>query len=101
MPKIHGFTPPSPNLFAVVNLRRLEQGFQAGEEVTPERLVEAGLVRDLRLPVKVLGDGEITKPLTVAAHRFSAGAQKKLVEAGGTVQLLEGAGEARRRKHAN
>ena len=100
MPKLHGFTPPSPRLFALVNLRRLERDFQAGDEVTPERLVEAGLIRDLKLPVKVLGDGEITKPLTVAAHRFSAGAQKKLVEAGGAVQILDEA-TARRRKRAS
>jgi len=89
MPKMHGFTSPSPNLFAVVNLQWLENRFNAGEEVTPARLVQAGLLRDLRLPVKVLGGGEITKPLMVAAHRFSATAKEKLLVAGGAVQLLE------------
>lgn len=100
MPKMHGFTPPSPNPFVVVNLHRLESGFNAGDEINPTRLVQAGLLRDLRLPIKVLGDGEITKPLIVAAHRFSAAAREKLLAAGGTIQILDGATRNRRRERA-
>jgi large subunit ribosomal protein L15 len=90
LPKKRGFTNPNPHDFAVVNLKRLEERFQAGEEVTPSRMVEVGLVRGLRLPVKVLGDGELTKALTVTAHSFSAGALQKLQEAGGSAQIVDG-----------
>ena len=96
MPKIHGFTNPNPRLFSIVNLKRLEERFEAGVEVTPTRMVEAGLIRGLRLPVKVLGDGDLTKSLTVSAHSFSAGAREKLQAAGGTAQLLDDAQLMRR-----
>jgi large subunit ribosomal protein L15 len=89
MPKKHGFTNPNPRLFSIVNLKRLEERFEAGVEVTPTRMVEAGLIRGLRLPVKVLGDGDLSKALTVSAHSFSAGAREKLQAAGGTVQILD------------
>ena len=88
MPKKRGFTPPFPRTYALVNLKRLEERFQANDEVTPERLVQVGLLRDADLYVKVLGDGQVTKPLTVSAHRFSAGAREKLLAAGGTLQDL-------------
>ncbi len=95
MPKKRGFRHPFPRTYALVNLKRLEERFQADDEVTPERLAQAGLIRDAALPVKVLGDGQVTKALTVSAHRFSAGAREKLLAAGGTLQDLP---EARRGK---
>jgi large subunit ribosomal protein L15 len=72
----------------VVNLGRLD-AFEAGTIVTPELLREHGLIK-ARLPLKVLGKGALTKPLTVRAHRFSAGAQQAITQAGGTAEVIEG-----------
>ena len=66
-----------------VNVRDLER-FDAGAEVTPEALVEAGLIRNTKLDVKILGHGDLTKKLTVSAHLFSASAREKIEAAGGT-----------------
>jgi large subunit ribosomal protein L15 len=71
-----------------VNVRDLEARFDAGAEVTPESLKELGLVRSLRRDVKILGHGDLTKKLTVSAHRFSATAREKIEAAGGTVTSL-------------
>jgi large subunit ribosomal protein L15 len=71
-----------------VNLRDLEARFDAGAEVTPEALKELGLIRSLRRDVKILGHGDLTKKLTVSAHRFSANAREKIEAAGGTVTSL-------------
>jgi large subunit ribosomal protein L15 len=70
-----------------VNVSALEQ-FDAGTDVTPELLAERGLIRHTRIDVKILGDGELTKKLSVTAHRFSASAQEKIESAGGTVTAL-------------
>jgi len=70
-----------------VNVRDLER-FDG--EVTPELLKEAGLIRNTRLDVKVLGHGDLTKKLTVSAHLFSAGAREKIEKAGGTITWLRG-----------
>jgi hypothetical protein len=70
-----------------VNVRDLER-FDAGTDVTPELLKEAGLVPHLRHDVKILGEGELTKTLNVTAHRFSASARGKIEAAGGTVNAL-------------
>jgi large subunit ribosomal protein L15 len=72
-----------------VNLRDLEQRFDDGAEVTPDSLREAGLATRREVPVKVLGDGDITKALTVHAHRFSKSARGKIEAAGGTCQTIE------------
>jgi len=71
-----------------VNVAALEQRFEAGAEVTPEVLRERGLVR-ASLPVKVLGRGELDRPLTVRAHAVSASAKAKIEGAGGSVQLVD------------
>lgn len=73
--------------FAVVNLRQLDI-FPAGSEVTLEKMQAAGLIGNIKGPVKVLGDGEVDKPLTVCAHRFSREARRKIEAAGGKVQEL-------------
>jgi large subunit ribosomal protein L15 len=73
-----------------VNLRDLEERFEAGAEVTPDALREHNLAKRRGIPVKVLGEGEITKALTVHAHGFSASAREKIEAAGGTCQTLEG-----------
>jgi large subunit ribosomal protein L15 len=71
-----------------VNLRDLEARFDDGSEVTPEALVSAGVIKNTRTDVKILGQGELTKKLTVTAHRFSATARMKIEQAGGTVVSL-------------
>jgi large subunit ribosomal protein L15 len=70
-----------------VNVRDLDR-FDAGAEVTPEALVEIGLIKNTKTDVKVLGDGEISKQLTVRVHAISASARQKIEAAGGTVELL-------------
>ena len=71
-----------------VNLRDLDGRFDDGAEVTPATLRARGLASRKDVPVKILGQGEITKKLTVTAHGFSATAREKIEAAGGTVELL-------------
>ena len=73
-----------------VNLRDLEQRFDDGAEVTPDALVGKGLATRKGVPVKVLGQGDISKKLTVHAHGFSKSAREKIEGAGGTCQVLDG-----------
>jgi len=72
-----------------VNLRELEARFEAGAEVTPDALRERGLATRKAVPVKVLGQGELTKALTVQAHAFSRTAREKIEAAGGTCREIE------------
>ena len=72
-----------------VNLRDLEARFEKGAEVTPDTLRAAGLATRREVPVKVLGQGDISKALTVHAHGFSKAAREKIESAGGTCQLIE------------
>jgi large subunit ribosomal protein L15 len=82
-----------------VNVGDLEQRFEAGAEVSPETLKASGLVRKLSVDVKVLGQGELTKQLTVTAHRFSKSAVEKIEAAGGTVIRLREPVEKKRKRH--
>jgi large subunit ribosomal protein L15 len=91
LPRRRGFTNIFRLEYAEVNVGQLER-FADKSEVTPERLQEAGLLKTLRRPVKILGDGFLTKPLTVHAHRFSAGARQKIEAAGGKVLEVIGGG---------
>src|SRR5437763_3259928 len=72
-----------------VNLRDLDARFDDGAEVTPDGLRSAGLATRKGVPVKVLGQGELSKKLTVHAHGFSRSAREKIEGAGGTCQVLE------------
>jgi len=81
-----------------VNLRELEARFDTGAEVTPEALVEKGLIKNTRTDVKILGTGELTKKLAVSAHGFSKSAREKIEAAGGTVSWLRGEPVIRARK---
>jgi large subunit ribosomal protein L15 len=74
--------------FAEVNLGRLEV-FEEGTIVTPEVLVKQGIVKQVRDGIKILGKGDLTKSLTVHAHRFSARAKERITGLGGKVQVLE------------
>jgi large subunit ribosomal protein L15 len=74
--------------FAEVNIGRLEV-FEEGTIVTPEVLVKRGIVKQVRDGVKILGKGELTKTLTVHAHRFSEKAKERIAGLGGKVEVLE------------
>src|SRR3977135_3637728 len=72
-----------------VNLSDLEARFDKGAEVTPESLRASGLAKRRGVPVKILGRGELSKPLTVSAHAFSASARENVEGAGGTCSVIE------------
>jgi large subunit ribosomal protein L15 len=74
--------------WAEVNVGRLEDRFDAGAEVTPETLLERRVIRKLGDGVRVLGDGELNKALTVRAHHFTAAAKEKIEAAGGTAEVI-------------
>jgi large subunit ribosomal protein L15 len=82
-----------------VNVGSLEERFDAGAEVTLEALKEAGLIAKLSLDVKILGEGELTKKLSVTAHSFSKSAVEKIEGAGGTVTRLREPVERKKKKH--
>ena len=73
--------------YAVINVSALEK-FEAGTLVTPALLIESGLVRKEYDGIKVLGSGELTKALTVQAHKFSKSAEKAISEAGGKIEVI-------------
>jgi large subunit ribosomal protein L15 len=73
-----------------VNVRDLEQRFDPGADVTPEALKAAGLIRNTRRDVKILGEGELKKKLAVSAHLFSKTAREKIEAAGGSIVWLRG-----------
>ena len=77
--------------YAVVNLDTLSERFDDGTVVTPELLVETGLITKARRPVKVLARGDVSKKLTVRAHKFSGKAAEKIAAAGGATEILGGA----------
>ena len=82
-----------------VNVRSLEERFDAGAEVTPDSLKAAGLIAKLSVDVKILGEGELTKKLSVTAHSFSKSAVEKIEAAGGTVTRLREPVERKKKKH--
>jgi large subunit ribosomal protein L15 len=88
LPFKRGFT----NIFRIeyqeANVDSLEERFEAGAVVTPQALADAGLIRDGDKPVKILGRGELSKPLTVHAHGFTKSAQAKISGAGGSNEVL-------------
>jgi len=88
---------PHRTFMAAVNIRDLER-FDAGAEVTPQLLAEAGLIRNAKTEVKILGQGDLSKKLTVSAHAFSATAREKIEGAGGSVTALKEPKVKRRRK---
>ncbi len=87
LPFKRGFTNIFKERFHVVNVERLGE-FEAGSEITPEALAAAGLIRDTELPVKLLGDGDISRPLKVRVQKWSKSAQEKVEAAGGTLERL-------------
>jgi large subunit ribosomal protein L15 len=74
---------------AVINLATLEEAFEAGAVITPEELVGRGLTNGKFDVIKILGTGELSKKLTIRAHRFSESAKQKIAAAGGTAEVVE------------
>ncbi|MBS3955944.1 MAG: 50S ribosomal protein L15 [Clostridiales bacterium] len=85
LPKLPGFKNPFRTEYAVVNVSRLEERFEPGSTVDIDALFETGIIKSKSVLVKVLGDGEITKALTVRVDRVSGPARAKIEAAGGTV----------------
>jgi large subunit ribosomal protein L15 len=86
LPK-RGFNPLCKKVYALVNLRDLDL-FEAGSVIDPEALGQAGLLKKIGDGVKILGDGELTKALTVKAHLFSKSAAAKIEAAGGKAEVI-------------
>ena len=83
-----GFHNPFRTEYAVVNLDTLAERFDADTTITPELLVEKGLISNARRPIKVLARGDIAKKLTIRAHKFSGKAAEKIAAAGGAAEVL-------------
>lgn len=94
LPEKRGFFNLFRTEYSVVNLDKLS-AFASGSEVTPEKLLEAGLVKSLRRPVKILANGDISQPLVVKANKFSAAAKAKIEAAGGKAEEVAHASEAK------
>ena len=89
LPK-RGFTNIFKKRWLEISLASLEEHFDADSEITPEVLHERGLIKKARYDVVVLGNGEISKPLRVSAHRFTKSAREKIEKAGGAVNQIGG-----------
>ncbi|WP_046176565.1 50S ribosomal protein L15 [Domibacillus indicus] len=86
LPK-RGFTNVNRKEYAVVNIDTLNR-FEEGTEVTPELLIESGIVKSEKAGIKVLANGNVEKKLTVKAHKFSAAAKEAIEAAGGTIEVI-------------
>ena len=84
------FHNPFKTYYSLVKLETLDK-FDAGDRITPELLLERGYLRNLNLPVKVVGDGEISKAVTVVAARFTRSAREKIEAAKGTAEEIPAA----------
>ncbi|MFM7841975.1 MAG: 50S ribosomal protein L15, partial [Nitrospira sp.] len=87
MPK-YGFLYPFRTEYAIVNLKSLAA--LKADQVTPGVLVDAGLIKRKSQPVKILGVGELARPLTIQAHKFSKSAMEKIQKAGGRAEVISG-----------
>ena len=94
LPQKRGFVNIFRTEYSVVNIGRLNI-FESGSEVTPEKLVTAGIVKSMRHPIKILAEGEINHPLVVKANRFSASARAKIEAAGGKAEEVGCAAKAK------
>ncbi len=88
LPRKRGFTNSFKTEYSVVNIDELKV-FEAGSEVTLEKLVAAGVVKSLKRPLKILAEGDIDRSLLVKANKFSTAARAKIEAAGGTVEEIE------------
>jgi large subunit ribosomal protein L15 len=93
LPRQRGFTNIFRIEYSVVGVGSLSM-FESGSEVTPAELLASGLVKSMKNPVKILAQGEIERPLTVKAHKFSAAAKAKIEAAGGVAEEVVFASKA-------
>jgi len=96
LPELRGFTNIFRIEYSTINVSHLNR-FEAESVVTPQRLVAEGLLKSLKQPVKILGDGEIKKPLTIRVNRFTQQARRKIESAGGTAEEIDSDTRAKRR----
>lgn len=94
LPRKRGFTNPFKTEYSLVRLDKLGS-FEPGSEVTPEKLVAAGVVKSLKHPIKVLAGGELKNPLVIKANKFSAAAKAKIEAAGGKAEEIGSGPEAK------
>ncbi len=87
LPKLPGFTNRFRKVFEIVNVEQLEQ-FEKDSTIDKEALAAKGLIKKVKAPIKILGDGELSKKLTVKADAFTASARQKIQAAGGEVEEL-------------
>jgi large subunit ribosomal protein L15 len=87
LPKQKGFKNPFKKEWQIVNIKDIMR-LEDVQEVTPQLLYERGLIKEKDLPVKVLGEGEVKRPLIVKAHAFSASAKEKIEKAGGKAEVI-------------
>lgn len=87
LPHLRGFKNRFRKEYAVVNLDQLDR-FEADSTVTPELLMETGIIKNLKDGVKILGDGDMGKALTVRAHKFSKTAEEKIKASGGAIEVV-------------
>ena len=87
LPMKRGFHNRFKTYYSLIKVETLEN-FDAGERITPELLLEKGYLRNLNLPVKIVGDGEISKPVTVVAAKFTQSARAKIEAAKGTAEEI-------------
>ena len=89
LPSLRGFTNIFKTQYHAVNLDTILKMYPNGGDVSPGTLVETGVLKDQKLPLKVLGRGEINVNLKVSAHKFTKSAKEKIETAGGTIQVIE------------
>ncbi|MBE3593224.1 MAG: 50S ribosomal protein L15 [Thermoanaerobacter sp.] len=87
LPK-RGFTNIFKKEYAIVNVGTLEERFVDGAVITPEVLIESGIIKDVKDGVKILGDGDLSKKFTVKAHKFSQSAIEKIQAVGGKAEVI-------------
>ena len=87
LPMKRGFNNIFKTYYSLISLETLET-FDAGERITPELLRERGFLKSLKQPIKIVGDSQLTKAVTVAAHRFTGSAREKIEAANGEVEEL-------------
>lgn len=87
VPKLKGFNSPNKEMFQIVNIAKLE-AFDDGTTITSQELADKGFIKEASKPVKILGNGKLTKKLTIKADRFSKSAIDQIQKAGGSYEVL-------------
>jgi large subunit ribosomal protein L15 len=88
LPK-RGFTNIFKKEWIEISLAKIEENFNTGDEITPEVLHKRGLIKKAKHDLVILGTGEVSKSLTISAHRFTKTAKEKIENAGGTAKMIE------------